>query len=328
MSISFLDKRKKQLGIKSLAEKLADGTVSFVTNPANQVNGPAYLDCLQEKWERGTMMGIIGASGVGKTELVFEIFQHILENSSDPNSICVFVSLEMSENKIAKRWIKRVGKNSPLTGRLYIVSNYTLEGKTRKLTVGDIINEITSIKQVLNADVLCTAVDHLHIVERESNDDLNRICHLVKNLAVELNTFAILLSQTQKENNVGDIPLDQNASHNCSQFAWISDWVLTIHAPLKRVSDQTNMNILAWQYAKIREKDEKDNVKSGINQLLSYDMSTGRLKELSPDEQTEFSFRYQDVLELRKAEEETKFAQYNLGKTKIDNSAKVFKDQQ
>lgn len=326
---SFFEKRKHQLGIKSLAEKLAEGSVSFSAKPENFVYGPANLDCLDEPWERGRMMGIIGASGVGKTELVLEIFQHILENSTNPNSICAFVSLEMSENQIAKRWIKRVGVNSPLTSRLYIISNYDNDGKARKMTVGDIISEITLIKNALKVDVLCTAIDHLHIIERESADDLNRICHLVKNLAVELHTFGILLSQTQKENNTGDTPLDQNASHNCSQFAWISDWVLTIHAPLKKVANMTNMNILAWQYAKIREKSPNDKVKVGINQLLSYDMHTGRLSELSIDQETEFSFLYTQVLELRKAEEESKLAQYNLvgKKIKVDNSAKVFKEQ-
>ena len=325
---TFFEKRKQQLGIRSLGEKLADGSIGSATNPANFVHGPPHIDCLEEKWERGCMMGLIGASGSGKTELVLEIFEHILKNSTKPDSVCVFVSLEMSESQIAKRWIRRVGKNSPLTNRLYVVTNYHQDGKARKMTVGDIINEISVIKNALKVDVISTAIDHLHIIERESQDDLNRICHLVKNLAVELNTFAILLSQTQKENNGGDIPLDQNASHNCSQFAWISTWVLTIHAPLKKVGNLTNMNILAWQYAKIREKSPNDKVKVGINQLLSYDMQTGKLSELTIEQETEFGFLYTQVLELRKAEEDSKFAQYNLGKKKIsiDNGEKIFKE--
>lgn len=325
---SFLDKRKQQLGISSIGQKLREGRIRSVANPDSYVKGPKYIDCLTNPWARGKMMGLIGPSGSGKTELVLDCFYHMLKNNPNPRSICVFVTLENTVDEVAERWIDKLGDNNELSDRLYVVSNYLEDGGSRTLNVFSIEAEVERIKSVLDADVVSVAIDHLHVIDRRESEDLNKVCHYIKNIAVKINTFLILLSQTQKVGNVGDIPLDQNASYGCSQFSWISDWVLTIHSPLKRVADQTNLNILAFQYAKIRSKHKDDPMKVGINHLLSYNMDTRMLKEPSEEEKIEFTHLYSMVLELREAEEKTKFAQYNLGKKRmITNEQKVFKNQ-
>lgn len=324
---SFLDRRKSQLKIKSLGEKIREGSVNTTLNPDLFVHGPKQIDCLTDKWARRKMLGIIGASGIGKTELVMEIFENILTNTKRDNSICVFVSLEMTTNEIAQRWADRVG-DSPISDRFHVISRYDDDGKPRDINLKKIISEIETIKNTLGVTVDCCAIDHLHLIAMtQESTDLNAICNQIKYSAVELDTFMILLSQTQKSNNSGDVPLDQNASNNCSSFASICDFIITIHAPLLKVKDHTKLNVRAWQYAKIRNQSNKDAVKVGVNYLLSYDSDTRKLKDLTEEEKYEFKAMYEMVLELRDAETKNKFTMYNLGKNHtVSNEAKIFKD--
>lgn len=325
---SFLDRRKHQLKIKSLGEKIREGSVNINLDPETFVHGPKQIDCLTDRWARRKMLGIIGASGIGKTELVMEIFESILTHGANKNSICVFVSLEMTTNEIAQRWSDRVG-DSPISDRFHVISRYDDEGKPRDINLNRIIAEIDTIKNALGVQVDCCAIDHLHLIaSTQDSSDLNAICNQIKYSAVELDTFMILLSQTQKSNNSGDIPLDQNASNNCSSFASICDFIITIHAPLLKVKDHTPLNIRAWQYAKIRNQTAKDKVKVGVNYLLSYNQSTRKLSDLTEDEKFEFKAMYDMVLELRDAETKNKFTLYNLGKNhNVTNEAKIFKDE-
>lgn len=305
--MTFLDKRKEQLGVKSLGDKIKSGKLKTEINPDLFVHGPPEFDCLVDKWAKKEVMGLIGGSGAGKTESIMYFFKNILENSKDDNSIVIFVSLEMTDDRIAQRWTRLVGEDSPLTDRFFVVSNFDDEGKARELTTDAILAECQKIKQCLGVEVNAISIDHLHIIKMMQGQDLNRICQKVKDIAVTMNTFMILLSQTTKgkAGAYNDNPLDKDSSFGCSQFTWIASWVMTIHQPLGRLKGQIgDMNVLAWSYQKIREKKKNDGVIEGVYELAKYDIDTGNIKKLDNAEMMLFKTYYNEVLELRRQDDE------------------------
>lgn len=304
--MSFLDKRKEQLGVKSLGDKIKSGKIKTEINPNLFVHGPPEFDNLVDRWAKKEVMGLIGGSGAGKTECVMYFFKHILENSKNDDSIVIFVSLEMTDDRIAQRWTRLVGENSPLSDRFFVISNFDEQGKARELTTDTILAECEKIKQCLGVEVNAISIDHLHIIKLMQGQDLNRVCQKVKDIAVSMNSFLILLSQTTKgkSGSYNDNPLDKDSSFGCSQFTWIASWVMTIHQPLGRLKGTIDMNVLAWSYQKIREKKKKDGVQEGIYELTKYDIETGNISPLDRGEMALFKTYYNDVLEMRKQDEE------------------------
>ena len=139
--MEWTSERKNQLGLQSLADFLDEHGLR-TKDPDTYVHGPEHYDCLDDKWAKGEVLGIIGASGSGKTQVTFEIFESILRKTQDRNSIVVFVSLEMTIQRIAKRWVSLVGRDSPLLNRLYIVSNYNEDGTSKELNTETIKREV------------------------------------------------------------------------------------------------------------------------------------------------------------------------------------------
>lgn len=321
--MSFIAKRKQQLGISSLGDLIRAGKIRTEKDSNLFIHGPNDFDCLVDKWARKEVMGLIGPSGGGKTQLTLGWFRDILLNSNDPNSVCVFVSLEMTTDKIAQRWIKMNQDTPELADRLYIISNYDEKGKAKMLTTETILKEAEQIQNALEVDIISMGVDHLHIIEFHQGQgaDYNKVCARVKELAVELNTFIVLLSQTTKGKSgaYSDKPLDADASYNCSQFKWVSSYVITIHLPLGALAGSCDLNVLAWAYQKIREKDLKDGTQVGVFNLLKYNMDNGRLTKLDRDDMFRFSNYYKQVEDIRReTEEDEGYAIYN---TKINGKA-------
>jgi hypothetical protein len=147
----------------------------------------------------------------------------------------------------------------------------------------------------------------------------------LKETARELDTLGIVLSQTTKGKGIGDIPVPKDGSFGCSQFEWISSYVITLSQPLKRVQNQCDLPVLAWQYAKIRFKKKTDKLKESMNYCLYYEMDTGMLRELDSAEKSTFAMWYEQVLELRDAEEKFKSHQYDLSGEIEGKDGKVVK---
>ena len=320
--VSFKERRKKQLGIKSLGDQIRSGEVVNDIDPKLFIHGPSYMDCLTEKWSKRELMTVIGGSGVGKSSIALEIFRHILLNNDNPDSVVVFVSLEMTTQKIASRWRKMTADLPHLADRLYVISNYDENGKSRMLNTEDILNETRMIKEALEVDILSVCVDHLHIIAptKGQGDDINKIAWRLKEIAVETNSFLIALAQTTKgkQGAYSDKPLDADAVYGASQLKWASSFMLSAHRPLGMLGDKA-LNCLAWGYVKVREKHPNDPLHVGVYQLLKYNESTGTLDEMSRDDMLFFNNQYSQVLELKQnMEEESDFALYN---TKVDGKA-------
>lgn len=321
--MDFIQKRKSQMGIKSLGDLVREGKVTGKNDPTKYVNGPVKIDCLARPWHRGDLTGILAGAGVGKTTFVLYIFKHILLNN--PEGVVVFVSLEMTASEIAEKWIKATEDCPEIADRFYIVENYDEEGKSRDLSSQQIKYELKKIKETLNTTIHAYALDHLHEININGSTDYNPVCKDLKNTAVELDCHGFILSQTTKGKGIGDVPVPKDGCYGTSRFEWLMTNILTIFQPLKRVQKECDLPIVAWQYAKIRYKNAKDKVKEDMNYLLKYEFVTEDLIELDRNDKTDFALWYEKVLELRQNEEKFKSFQFDLSTEVKGDNGKVVK---
>lgn len=320
--MDFAQKRKQQNKIRSLGDLKREGKVNKA-NKANPkfVNGPVEFDCLTEKWSRGEVLGVVADSGSGKTEVVLYSAKSILKNN--PNGVFVFVSLEMTTQKIYDRWEDITQDCPELMDRFYIVSRYDDEGKPEDISMGWILQKLVMHKQTLG-DVISFAIDHLHIIGENDATQLNSIVFKVKEMAVELNAFGILLAQVSKgHGQKGEVPLSADAVYGCSQFKWACTDIIQIHRPIKRLEGDAGISVMAWGYAKIREPKKNDKVKEGINKLLLYDLDGRKFRQLTNDEKMTFKHYYDILVEIKQQEEKFKAYSYDTSTEVVAPNGKV-----
>lgn len=311
--------RNKQSSKKSLGDLFREGRVKLGINPELFINGPADFDCLHDRWARKEILTVLGASGIGKSEVVLYFLKEILKNN--PEGTVCFISLEMATEKIAQRVFGMLDEGEEhLMDRFHVVSNFHDDGTCKALGTEGILLELKDIKNTYG-DLLAFGLDHLHIVEQESNQDNNKVAQELKNIATTTNSFGIILSQVPKgKPQKGDIPLEADSAYNCSQLKWISSFIIQIHRPLIRIEEQLKLNILSWSYVKIREQNKEDGVKVGQNKLLLYDMESRKFKDLSREQLAMFSQYYQMVLELRAEEEDSTAFVYDTSYKNADGT--------
>jgi hypothetical protein len=310
--MDFVAKRKKQAGIFSLGDSRRAGKVTAGLNPELFVNGPEEFDCLVNKWSRQELLGIIGDSGTGKSEVVLAMFKTMLENNPESNAI--YVSLEMTDQKISERWGKMTKDNPELADRLYIISRYDEDGKSRKVSMKWIKKELNRYREHIG-DVCVFAIDHIHCLGENDASTLNSIMITLKEMAVEMNAFGIPMAQVNKgSGQKGEVPLDADAVLGCSQFKYICSDIIQIHRPILRLEEEAQISVLGWGYAKVREADKKDKVKRGQNKLLIYDQEKRCLRNLNNTEYSTFKMYYDMLLEMKSEEEKNKAFTYDLKK--------------
>jgi len=323
--MNFKQKRMEQSGIKSLGELKRNGVISGKINPKKFVNGPKKIDCLVRPWQRGDCTGILAGAGVGKTTFSLHVLKHILMNNEE--GVVVFVSLEMTASEIGEKWFKATEDVPELADRLYIIENYEEDGKAKDMTLADVKIELNKIKQTLNTTIHAYVYDHLHETNINGSMDYNPLCREIKNMTVELDTHAFILSQTTKEKGVGDIPVPKDGCFGTSRYENLMTNIITIFQPLRRVEKESKLSIMGWQYAKVRYKNKKDKVQEGMNYLMMFDFDTEDLVDLDNEQVGVFKLYYDKVLELRKNEAKYKSYQFCLDKTvKGKNGDVVIKD--
>ena len=286
MEMTFDDKRKKQMGVRSLGDMKRAGIVTGQIDPTKYVNGPKKLDCLVRPWHRGDMTGILAGSGVGKTSFSLHLLKAILRNNSE--GIVAFVSLEMTASEIAEKWEKMTEDCPEISDRFYIIENYDDEGKSKELTVG-------------------------------------MIKHELKNMTVELDAHGFILSQTTKGKGGGDTPVPKDGCFGTSRYENLMTNIITIFQPLLRVQKEADLPILGYQYAKIRYKNKGDKVRENMNYLMYFEYDTENLRELTKVEKAEFAMYYDKVLELRQNEEKFKSYQFDVSDTVIGKNGQEIK---
>ena len=310
-NMSFMDQRKKQMGVRSLGDLKRAGIVTGEIDPSKFVKGPNKLDCLVRPWHRGDMTGILAGSGVGKTSFSLYILKNILLNNE--KGIVAFVSLEMTAGEIAEKWEKMTEDCPEIADRFYIVENYDEEGKSKELTVSMVKHELRKIKEVIGETLIAYVYDHLH--ETSINGavkDYNPVCRDLKNMTVELDTHGFILSQTTKGKGQGDIPVPKDGCFGTSRYENLMTNIITIFQPLLKVQKESDLSILGFQYAKIRYKNKGDKVRENMNYLLYFEYDTENLRDLTRQEKADFQLYYEKVLELRQNEEKFKSYQFDI----------------
>lgn len=320
--MNFNEKRKSQHRINSIADLKRKGMVSGGLNSALFVNGPAEFDCLVNKWSRQELTGLVGDSGVGKSEVMLDFAYSILK--SNPNSAFVYVSLEMTDEKMAQRWFKKIEHEPELAERFYIISRYGEDGKAREISMEWIKKELVKYKEVIG-DIAAFCVDHIHVLGSNDSSFLNTVMVALKEMAVELNAHGFPMAQVNKgSGQKGEVPLDADAVLGCSQMKYICSDIIQIHRPILRLEEEARMSVMSWGYCKIRETHPDDKVKRGQNKLLIYDNAARSFRKLTTAEYSTFKLYYNELLEMKSGEEKHKAHCYDLQKEVIQaNGNKV-----
>lgn len=337
---AFIDNMDKEFSFRTadkVETEIKEDTTVFV-------NGPEFFDCLENRWQKGEILGLVAHTGVGKTTIALNIFRDMIRNNPDNDDLFVFFSLEMAERRIVERWKKLVGENSPLTKRLIVISNLNEDRTSKEINLQKIVKFVDNIKQQTGKNIGAVAIDHLQEIrpiidmtkqptfgaENEVGafgkktkvlSDVN-LCKQLRPLSNALDTFLIVLNQTTKERGgEGDLPLGVSAAYGSSNFEKICDYVITCWQPLRRVYHLTDLRVLAWQYAKIREQGEEDGVTVYRRNLLRYNPKTGGLDYTTSDDDKQFEYMITEAEELRKNDEKKVAKGYHRSPKKKDLQA-------
>jgi hypothetical protein len=299
-------------------------TIDDIKNLGAPVRSTWYFDyaVLGNPWRKRELTGLIAGTGVGKTTVTLKWVKDAIENNQDNDDIYVFFTLEMAVGEIVDRWNKLVGKASPLADRLYVVGNETENFEPRNVGLQEILEDCEELKRLTGKNIGIVAIDHVAIVARHIDCrkkytfgidseqgagygniktlSLNSLCSQLKVLCKKLDTHIIVLTQTTKEKGVGDLPIDKDGAYGMSNYENIMDRIITVWQPLKLVQAQAKKWYLAWQYVKIRNKHENDQIRTHEAKLLTYNMATGDLTVTEPDDYQEFLRLYPLANEIRK----------------------------
>jgi len=300
------------------------------------VRGTWYFDydVLGEPWRKKEVLGLIAGTGVGKTTVTLKWIKDSIENNPQNDDIFIFISLEMAEAEIVKKWIALVGATSKLADRLYVVGNEDDKGDPRNIGLQEVVEIAQEIKKLTGKNIGILAIDHIGILQRHIDTrkkytfsinsepgagwsdirmlSLNTVATQMKSLAKILDTYVIVLTQTTKGKGAGDLPIDKDGAYGISQYENIMDRIITIWQPLMYVQSQTTNYFLAWQYVKIRSKSNADRIKCYEPKLLTYIMQTGDLRITTQEEYTEFQRVLPLAVEARDNREKKKANGYSI----------------
>jgi hypothetical protein len=322
---------KSEFLVPNAAEKKKLGNVKPLGQP---VKGPRYFDCLENPWRSKEMLGLIGGTGVGKTSITLDIFYNMIKNNTKNDDIFIFFSLELGDEEILAHWDTLTKGDEELTSRLYVVDNQDAQGNHRGINLQQIYWFTKDIAKSTGKKVAAIAIDHVGIISKTIDTTKSpdfglkdveslgfgklktlgdrEITKNLKALARQLDCFMIVQSQTTKEKaGEGDVPLGTNAAYGVAQFEWDMDYVMTIWQPLKRVEFKTDLRVTAFQYCKIRKKGKKDKISVMEPRVLSFDVDTKVLKEMTPDEFEDFKNLNKEASILRKQNEKKEFTEYS-----------------
>ena len=291
---AYVDRTKNHF--KTVGEMLQGGVKKVLRQC---VNGPGFFDCLENKWAKKQVLGLIAGSGVGKTAVTLKIFYDMITNNPDNDDLFVFFSLEMPVEEIIERWLLLVGEND-LANRLIVIGNEDEHGEPRNIGIQEVYEYCEDIKKARGCEIRAVALDHIGILSQHidmrkkhlfgarneqvfGSDHIrtisvNNLCTQMKSLAKMLNTFLILLTQTTKEKGVGYKPIEKDAAYGVSQYENIVDYIIGLWQPLMLVQSNCEVKFLSWQYCKIRNKHKKDLMSTNEFRVLTYCLESGDLK--------------------------------------------------
>ena len=272
--------------------------IGLEVGTSNYIMGPKYLDCLDNPWEKKQVLGLIAGTGLGKSTMALNILRDVLINN--PDEIVVLVSLEMAATELIKKW-KKLNKDSlDISNRFYILSSFDeVSGESKKLGIQEIHNFCQEIKIITGKKIANVVIDHIGLIDNHINitvepnfgitrpyskkDNLHPIsqrvvCDNLKKIAIMLDTFLIVLSQTKKSLSCGYKPLFKDAAYGVSQFENICDFIIGIFQPLYLIQNTCDVKFTAFLYSKIRNASEDDMISVNQPLVLVHELKTGEFR--------------------------------------------------
>jgi hypothetical protein len=310
----FEDKKEPVMLSNSVASILKRGPIdnSFVKFPCDSL-----IDGTHAGFRLGQVLGLVGGTGVGKTTFALNMFKWFVE--ANANYVHFFVTLEQSEEEIAKRWATMCGANTSLHDKVQVLGNYNADGTFRALSLETIKDYILEFQITNNVKVGCVVLDHIGILSKNQKNGetqgLMEICQQLKAFAMSTKTFFVIQSQTNRDKaGIGDLELNKDAAFGTTAFEWYLDFMITIWMPLKRVYDKVPaLTVTAFKYCKIREKNVKlDRILEDQKQLLIYDVDTEHYRLLTQEESKQIPFWNTQATNLRKADRKTDVVEYKF----------------
>jgi energy-coupling factor transporter ATP-binding protein EcfA2 len=281
----------------------------------------------------GDVLGLIGGSGAGKSTVCLNIIREVAE--ANPDFVHVYISLEMSEEEIYDKVRKQVGATETILPKIIIISNENDDGTYRNLSLQDINDSLTQIKNVTGKAIGVVVLDNINIMDkglrskggRESyeNANLMQICKDIKEVARTQEVFWITQSQSSREKaGEGDLPLYQDAAYGTSKFENFCTFVITLWQPLKNqygaiAQDDTisnrNLRVIALRYCKNRFQSVNDKALVGEIGLLKYDLVTDRFSKMDERDMIiyhKYEVLAKDINKKKKSERDMNIASFTI----------------
>lgn len=253
-----------------------------------------WIDDTHKGFRLGNVMGLVGGSGVGKTDVCLNIFMGFVELNPDYHHM--FVSLEQPMREIAERWRDLCGDKTHLHDRVHVLDNQNPDGTFRRLSLKDIEAHVKHIEATKKIKIGCLAIDHIGVLKKESADgrqSIEDLCHEMKPMALNTNTFLIMQSQSPREKaSIGDIELNKDAAYGTVYFESYCDYLVTTWQPLKRCYQIEGCpTVTALKFCKIRgKKKHLDKIQEDVCYKMYFNPQNGSLSQMTQDQEKAFDF--------------------------------------
>lgn len=295
--------------VRDILSKTDDNTIQ-----GTRFRCHSYIDDTECGFRLSQVIGLVAGSGVGKTAIALNMFEGFVTNNPEYDHI--FVSLEQTKKEIAYRWKRICVDREYLYDRVHIIDNYDKDGNFRDLSLEEIRQYVLKFQSDKKRKIGCVVIDHIAVLRNDNrlgiDEGTKKLCKEMKVFAVTTNTLLIMQSQTSREKaGIGDLELNKDAAFGTSSFENWCDYLITLWQPLKRCYREKAPTVTAFKFCKIRHKEsDKDKIQEDVCYKLMFDSKTNRLRELTQDEETQFTFYLNRATNKRKQDRKTELVEY------------------
>lgn len=331
--------KKTKFPIRSAAD-----VESLESTQGARIRCSPLIDATKAGFRRGQVLGLIGATGNGKSSFTLNVLRWFAELNTNQNLIYLYVTLEMTEKEVQGKWKKMVKGLKLLRPDvdwdrlIYFLGNFNDDGTHRELGVDEIAEHAKELEELTGQKVGAIAVDHIGILKQtrssktDEREGLIGVAKQMKPLAARTDSFVIIQSQTSRSNGAtGDVELDVSSAFGISAFEWYCDFILTIWQPLRkaygRMDQDKKLCVTAFKMAKTRDKNVlEDDLQTDTPYGLAYSPETEIFREMTSDEEKAYEFWNRQATTLRnqdKKKDPSTLATITWVATKIQKDSNV-----
>jgi replicative DNA helicase len=209
---------KKDIPIGVVADNVVDSILNPKESERGLLTGLTEFDVTFGGIKKDRYISIAGEPGSGKTAVIIELMARLSERY--PNDVAIiFFSMEMSEERVVKRFISRITElsNTTLEGRIkgidksqrgkikdagVIVSGYPVEIIYKTMNCDQIDLRLKKFALENEGKHLIAILDHIGLVPGQTNDlriNTIRASQTMKSFCRDDKGTSIVLSQLKKE---------------------------------------------------------------------------------------------------------------------------------